>query len=357
MCIRFILRYCAWLVVAGGVLVAGSSPSMAESDKAHAVSPSDYNPSLKSTQWAKPGTGYFWYQDPTKKKKKKKKLVRAPSPKVKAIAKKKKEDIYIRPEFKDIPFQPGTPTKLKALMGNPTVENARKWLKYQARVVNRATLVGRALRDASLKYGSSIYPIAADSNSNDTRGQAYMEEKRKRYAAKVLADKAVILLFQSDISHCIECNIEGDYANILAKKGLNVIAVMPPGTTPHPRATYPYLIDNGGKLAKKYEAYGERPLFVAIFPDAKRFYTVGRGVIDPNDVLLQSLEYAENDKIVKPFSYSPKQRALKRFMASIGGVKGVGGTFGKGKEREIVNYTLKQGLGTSAQIPALAKEK
>jgi len=142
----------------------------------------------------------------------------------------------------------------------------------------------------------------------------------------------------------INCNVMGDYANMLASQGIHVVAVMEPGKTPHPRATYPYTIDEGKKLAKKYEVHGSRPVIVAVFPEKGRYYTVARGVTSPDEVIENAFEFAETDHLVKPFSFSPKKDAVKKFMATLGGVKGVGGGVSP------ASISIKQGLGVAQGI-------
>lgn len=326
---KLIMVILALLVPINAWCGSDQESATARTFRAKPITPADYDTSLKGTQWKRGGEGYFWYQDPVKPKKKKKVVHAHQKPKVQPHKKKApKPKVYVRPEFKDLPILPNLPVPLQQLMGNPTVENAKKWLEYQARLIGRARLVGEAIHKASLKYGDEIYPDASMHNSMGSTMEKVMLERRKRYANRVLAENGVLLAFLGDYRTCMDCLGMGDYLNMLVQRGITVVAVHKPGEPPHPRATYPYVIDNADKLAKRFDVHGTRPVFVAVFPKANKHYTVGRNLMSPDDLVMTALEFAEDDKIVPRFEYNPRNTMLRAFLNKLGGTDGKTDTVG-----------------------------
>jgi len=141
-----------------------------------------------STSWAsvfdKPERGEMWYELPKKeekketKKPKKKELKKPKIEKTKAKPKKPKEDKF------EFPVRPETPHIIANFLKEPTEENAKEYLKWQAQYFNHLRKIGFVLQNAYKKYGPEAYNVvgypetillAEKYKSNGLRDKKYRE--------------------------------------------------------------------------------------------------------------------------------------------------------------------------------------
>jgi len=81
-------------------------------------------------------------------------------------------------------------------MRNPTIETASTWLGVQAKIFNRATKMGVALRFAALEGGSEVYPVSGkDMYASANGGTSFRQDEAIRAQMKKHKDSFAMVVF------------------------------------------------------------------------------------------------------------------------------------------------------------------
>jgi len=108
----------------------------------------------------KPERGEMWYEFPEKEKKVEKKEVKKVEKKEHKIAKKRVKPQEKKKEDKfEFPVRPDAPPIVAKFLKNPTEENAKEFLKWQAQYFNHIRKIGFVLQNTYRKYGPKIYNV------------------------------------------------------------------------------------------------------------------------------------------------------------------------------------------------------
>jgi hypothetical protein len=102
----------------------------------------------------KPARGYFFYEDPVPEKKEEPIIEKAIEPPEEELKKEEKKE-----EF-DFPVIAEAPEVLRTFLKEPNEENAKQFLAWQYQYIAHLKKIGYNIRNAYLRYGSEIYPIA-----------------------------------------------------------------------------------------------------------------------------------------------------------------------------------------------------
>ena len=86
---------------------------------------------------------------------------------------------------------------LKNWLENPTKENAKEWLRWQAKYFTQIFNVGNSLQFAIAQWGDKAYPLSFEREGFETVGgySTVLEDKRYTYLLNSVADKYDVYIF------------------------------------------------------------------------------------------------------------------------------------------------------------------
>lgn len=189
----------------------------------------------------KPVRGWFFYEDPVVEQKQEQKAEpkKEPQPQPETKTEPKKDF--------EFPVVENAPEPVKEFLKNPNEETAMKYLMWQYKYFEHLKKLGYSLRDAYVKYGSEVYPIAGYSE-NPAVSLAFLNAKEK-LVTKILTenrDKIGIIYFYK--AGCPECRLQKNVLRIVAEKyHISIRAVAVDGVVdpdlPFPSAYNPSLLE------------------------------------------------------------------------------------------------------------------
>lgn len=86
---------------------------------------------------------------------------------------------------------------LKNWLENPTKENAKEWLRWQAKYFTQIFNVGNSLQFAIAQWGDKAYPLSFERDGFETAGgySTVLEDKRYTYLLNSVADEYDVFIF------------------------------------------------------------------------------------------------------------------------------------------------------------------
>lgn len=161
----------------------------------------------------KPERGWFWYEDPIRKETQKpeqaKEQQKEPEKTVKETPKKDKDF--------EFPVKEDAPEVVRQWLKEPTEENAKAFLAWQYKYIEHLKKIGYSLRNAYLRYGDEIYPIAGYPES-PLASVYYHNVKDSIYKSLIekASNKLGLIYFYS--KSCPNCNHQKPILSYLASK-------------------------------------------------------------------------------------------------------------------------------------------
>ncbi|GAB5047540.1 conjugal transfer protein TraF [Thermodesulfovibrio sp. TK110] len=154
----------------------------------------------------KPQRGWFFYEDPALKQEQETKR----ETKQEKTEQKKKKDF-------EFPVVENAPEPVKQFLLNPNEDTARAYLLWQYKYFEHLKKLGYTLRDAYIKFGSEVYPIAGYSE-NPAASLAFLSAREKAIEKILLSarDKIGIIYFYK--YGCPECKLQKNVLRIISEK-------------------------------------------------------------------------------------------------------------------------------------------
>ncbi|HIP43062.1 MAG TPA: conjugal transfer protein TraF [Aquifex aeolicus] len=217
------------------------------------------------------------------------------------IKKEKKKEEKERKEEKEkfeFPVNPNAPEPVKEFLLNPTEENAKEFLKWQAKYFAHLNKIGTVLRQAYLKYGPQIYPIMGYPESVlIATNYPELRSERFRKVIEKVKDKVGIIYFFS--SKCRFCKLQTPLIEKLYRDyGLEVRAVSIDGGLLE--TDIPQVVNPG--LAIEFGIRGVPATVVVIANEGEepKFYPIAIGFTPLDQIQAQILRVLILEGLIKP---------------------------------------------------------
>lgn len=201
------------------------------------------------------------------------------------------------PKWGQLPVVSDAPDSMKKLLYNPTLVNAKEYLKWQWDVIERASIVADLLQRAYVEEGGSLYP----DNSPKNQLASYASQIEKKNRESVLLDKATkhVGLFYFYKPGCTACDVQYIVIQKLLGLGFTIVGIYQEGEG-SPEIGITSRLDSG---ASGYFGVSEVPSLVAVSDKTKNFRIISRGVTTL-DVILERIFKYTNEEV-----YDAKERS------------------------------------------------